>query len=238
MKKSFFSLTDGSHSGIVSLCTVAQWSGSDSHISLVIPQVAAHLLASISRCLCRTADKCFPIHLWWHKISVISSLFKTSAIILCPELRGQESRVFGLTFMWSWSALAANFSLCCRALLILSGKLEHKSGKSSFILMSQVLDLLKSEYWNWLELGTFKGLRIRSACGADLVWGNEFPPQDPALVWHSCFSFFFFFLNLLYLQSHFCWILHAAWQEFYANASSKEGRWQGTGIHPTDILYR
>ncbi len=35
---------------------------------------------------------------------------------------------------------------CCLALLILSGKLEHKSGESGFILMSQVLDLLKSEY--------------------------------------------------------------------------------------------
>lgn len=125
------------------------------------------------------------------------------------------------------SALAANFSLsvfkCCLALLILSGKLEHKSGESSFILMSQVLDLLKSEYWNGLELGTFKGLRIHSACGADLCWGNEFfPPRRNA----SLALFLLFFRSLLFLQSHFCWIPHAVWQEFYANASSlgKGGR--------------
>lgn len=113
-------------------------------------------------------------------------------MILCSKLRVQVDWVSGLAFMWIWSALAANFSLsvfkCCLALLILSGKLEHKSSKSSFILMSQVLNLLKSEYWNGLELGTFKGLRIHSACGADLGWENEFFPPETMLVLHSSFS--------------------------------------------------
>lgn len=89
----------------------------------------------------------------------------------------REGWVFGLTFTWSWSALTANFSLCCLALLILSGKPEHKCGESSFILMSQVLDLLKSEYWNGLELGTFKG--FASVLLVVQIWGGKmsFSPQ-------------------------------------------------------------
>lgn len=51
---------------------------------------------------------------------------------------------------------------CCLELLILSGELECKSGKSSLTLMSQVLDLLKRVSWNGLEPTTFKELCIYS----------------------------------------------------------------------------
>lgn len=112
---------------------------------------------------------------------------------------------------------------CCLALLILSGEREHKSSESSFILMSQVLDLLKSEYWNGLELATFKGPRMHCACGADLGWGNEFFPRRPDASL-ALFLFTFFLRSPLFLQSHF-WIPHAAWQEFYANASSLD-KWE------------
>lgn len=233
MKGDFFVLTANTHSDIVSLCNT-KWSNPHCSTCWFVPCTFSHISHDPSDSCSKfiilflyltvwwNSWQVLLFHLCWHKILVISSLFKTFTTILCSKLCVQEGWVFGLTFMCNWSALTANFSLCCLALLILSGKPEHKCGESSFILMSQVLDLLKSEYWNGLELGTFKGLRIRSACGADLGWGNEFFPPDPVLVWHSSFSFLFFYFlkSLLFLQSYFCWISHAVWQEFYANVSS------------------
>ena len=128
--------------------------------SVVIPEISAHTYIIIFLYL-TTADKCFYF---------TSDGTKSQSSVLCSRLSQwfsaqycsiQGDWVSGLTFLWIWCAFAANFYLsvfkCCLALLILSGKLEHKSSKSSFILMSQVLDLLKSEYWNGLELGMFKG---------------------------------------------------------------------------------
>lgn len=176
--------------------------------------------------------------------------------ILCLKLCVRGDRVSSLTFMWIWSALTGNFSLsvfkCCLALLILSGKLERKSSESSFILMSQVLDLLKSEYWNGLELGTFKGLRIRSACGADLGCGNEFFVARP----DASLAFFPFHFFFSFWEGRGCFavssssltsaesptlsdksfmLMQAVWKGRDGGDGGRQ--WQGTAIRPTDILY-
>lgn len=195
------------------------------------------------------ADDCFYFTSDNTKVIVISSPFQD----LYGDFMLYIARTMGPSV---WSRLRADLKCthrrsslsvfkCCLALLILSGKPEHKSSKSSFILMSQVLDLLKSEYWNGLELATFKGPRVHSACGADLGRGNcFFPCNTDASLALFLFTFFFSPTPTL-LQSHFS-IQHTAWLEFYANASSLEKRWegergkrrwQGAGIHPTDILY-
>lgn len=136
-------------------------------------------------------------------------------MILCSKLRAQEDWVPSLTVMWIFKCTCSQFSLsvfkCCLPLFTLLLKLKHKSDQSSFILMSQVLYLLKSEYWNGLELGMFKGLRIYSACGAHLDRNVPYPtPQDPCLFSTSTIHFLFQFFQSppLSLQLHLSWNLH------------------------------
>lgn len=104
----------------------------------------------VSRRFGGTADDCFYFTSDNAKVIVISSPFQD----LRRDFMLNIARTMGLSV---WSHLRADLKCarcrsslsvfkCCLALLILSGKPEHKSSKSSFILMSQVLDLLKSEY--------------------------------------------------------------------------------------------
>lgn len=73
-------------------------------------------------------------------------------MILCSEIAAYEGLPGRLVplFHVDLKCTRSQFSLsvfeCCLGLLILSGGAEQESGESSFILMSQVLDLLKSEY--------------------------------------------------------------------------------------------
>lgn len=87
----------------------------------------------------------------------LSSLFTFQGfhLILCLELCVERAQAPGLASTGIFSFFLSVFKRCF-ALLILSGRLEHKSSESSFILMSQVLDLLKREYWNGIELATFQ----------------------------------------------------------------------------------
>lgn len=122
----------------------------------------------------------------------------------------------------------------CFALLILSGKLKHKSSKSSFILMSQLLDLLKRENWNGLELAT-----CEDPCLYSCLWcfgGISFSTQ--ARFWSSIPPFHCSYGEAL------SWVPHPAWRELYANTVSLEknaagtkGQWQEAGIHLTDTWY-
>lgn len=131
---------------------------------LMIPKIAGWYIyhhIPVSHCFSKTADNCFYIASDSTKVLVISSRSETFTVILCSKI----GRAMGTECLFppprGFEVLSQPIFLsvfkCCLALLILSGKLEHKSSESSFILMSQVLDLLKSEYWNGLELATFKG---------------------------------------------------------------------------------
>lgn len=105
---------------------------------------------------------------------------------------------------------------CCLELLILSGELECKCGKSSFILMSQVLDLLKRVYWNGLELTTFKEPCIYSCLWCRYGFRKLVSPHRPDA--SLAFHYFAVFIQKPCLSP----VTHPAWQEFYANAGSLE----------------
>lgn len=170
------------------------------HACPTIPEIVGSRIyhhIPVSRRFGGMADDCFYFTSDNAKVIVISSPFQD----LCGDFMLNIACTMGLSV---WSPLRADLKCthrrsslsvfkCCLALLILSGKPEHKSSKSSFILMSQVLDLLKSEYWNGLELATFKGPSVHSACGADLGRGNcFFPCNTDASLALFLFTFFFF----------------------------------------------
>lgn len=149
----------------------------------------------ISRC--GTADNCFYSPVMKPNLSnqfSLQDIYNDFMVkIVCTMGLSVWAR-FPMDLKCTRSQFSLSVFKCCLALLILSGKLEHKSSKSSFILMSQVLDLLRNEYWNGLELATFNGPRIHSACGADLGWGNYFfpprrPDASPALFFYTFFLF-------------------------------------------------
>lgn len=77
---------------------------------------------------------------------------------MSPSTRSRLHRDLKCT-CWQFSLSVLKY---CLELLILSGELKCKSSESSFILMSQVLDLLKRVYWNGFELTTFKEPCIHS----------------------------------------------------------------------------
>lgn len=163
--------------------------------------------------------------------------------------------VWSLSIWWIYSAKAISSPLsvfkCCLALLILSGKLKRKPCKSSIILMSQVLDLLRSEYWNGIELSAFKGLHICSACGADLcmvipchpTYSN--PPKDWILAL-LCLPFLFFFPGEREEKKAFFFFCHTSAESCMLSDTNfmlmqavwKVARWwQGTGIQSADVLF-
>lgn len=97
--------------------------------------------------------------------------------IVCTRSPSTRSRLHGDLKCTCWQFSLSGLK-CCLELLILSGELECKSGKSSFILMSQVLDLLKRVYWNGLELTTFKEPCIFSCLWCRYGYGKlVFPTQ-------------------------------------------------------------
>lgn len=154
---------------------------------------------------CGTADNCFYFAITPNLSNRFSfqhfhhNFMLRIVCITSPSTRSHFHRDLKCT---PWQFSLSVFK-CCLALLILSGKLECKSGESSFILMSQVLDLLKRQYWNGLELATFKEPCIHSCLWCRSGFGKlVFPRRLHASLAFHHFGVFLL-RSLVFLQSHF-----------------------------------
>lgn len=101
------------------------------HISLFVKQLTT---AFISPLITHNLSNQFSFQDFFH--NVMLKIACTMGLSVCSR--------FHRDLKCTRSQFSLSVFECCLALLILSGKPVHKSSKSSFTLMSQVLDLLKS----------------------------------------------------------------------------------------------
>lgn len=145
--------------------------------------------------------------------------------------RSIRSRLHGDLKCTCWQ-FSLSVLKCCLELLILSGELKCKSGKSSFILMSQVLDLLKRVYWNGLELIAFKEPCIFSCLWCRYGFGKLVFPRRPDA------SPAFLYLSFSSNTSKSHTLLDRSFMLIQAVCRRLAGwKWQEAWIHLTDILY-